>query len=81
MNSFIYGEVYNQGQLDNRMRVLTTIVVLTVNQNLIQLKSHIAAALNNRVTPIEIKEAVYQCAPYIGFPKTLNAIHEINEVF
>ncbi|MFW0717562.1 carboxymuconolactone decarboxylase family protein [Pedobacter sp. N23S346] len=81
MNSFIFGEVYKQGKLDNRMRELTTIVVLTVNQNLLQLKSQVAAALNIGVTPIEIKEAVYQCAPYIGFPKTLNAIHEINEVF
>ncbi|WP_238808409.1 carboxymuconolactone decarboxylase family protein [Paenibacillus sp. EKM212P] len=27
------------------------------------------------------KEAIYQCAPYLGFPKTLNAIAEINEVF
>lgn len=81
MNNFIFGEVYNQGNLDITIRELTTIVVLTVNQNLFQLKSHVAAALKNGVTPIEIKEAVYQCAPYIGFPKTLNALHEINEVF
>ena len=81
MDSFVFGEVYNQGNLDNRMRELTTIVVLTVNQNLFQLKSHVVAALDNGTTPIEIKEAVYQCAPYIGFPKTLNAINEINEVF
>lgn len=81
MNSFIFGEVYNQGNLDNRMRELTTIVVLTVNQNLPQLKSQVAAALKIGVTPIEIKEAVYQCAPYIGFPKTLNAVNEINGVF
>jgi 4-carboxymuconolactone decarboxylase len=33
------------------------------------------------VTPVEIKEAVYQCAPYIGIPKTLNALNEVNEVF
>jgi 4-carboxymuconolactone decarboxylase len=37
--------------------------------------------LNVGLTPVEIKEAVYQCAPYIGFPKTLNAINEVNEVF
>ncbi|TCD08622.1 carboxymuconolactone decarboxylase family protein [Pedobacter frigidisoli] len=81
MNSFIFKEVYKQGKLDNRMRELTTIVVLTVNQNLLQLKSQVAVALNIGVTPIEIKEAVYQCAPYIGFPKTLNAVNEINEAF
>jgi 4-carboxymuconolactone decarboxylase len=30
---------------------------------------------------VEIKEALYQCAPYIGFPKTLNAIAQANQVF
>jgi 4-carboxymuconolactone decarboxylase len=55
-------------------------VVLTTNQTLPQLKAHVHAALNVGLTPVEIKEAVYQCAPYLGFPITLNAIAEINEV-
>jgi len=46
-----------------------------------QLKEHVVAALNVGLTPVEIKEAVYQCTPYIGFPKTLNAINEVNGVF
>ena len=33
------------------------------------------------VSPIEIREAVYQCAPFLGFPKTLNGVAVINEVF
>ncbi len=32
-------------------------------------------------TPIELREAIYLCAPFIGFPKTLNALNTINEVF
>ena len=31
-------------------------------------------------SPLEIREAIYQCAPYIGFPRTLNAIGVFNEV-
>lgn len=27
------------------------------------------------------REAVYQCAPFVGFPKTLNAVSVVNEVF
>jgi 4-carboxymuconolactone decarboxylase len=46
-----------------------------------QLKAHTGAALNIGVTPVEIREAVYQCGPFIGFPKTLNAVGTINEVF
>ena len=50
-------------------------------QTLPQLKTHSMAALNVGVTPIELREVVYQCAPFIGFPRTLNAIETLNEVF
>lgn len=81
LSRFIYGEIFYQGDLDNRQRELITLVVLATNQTLSQLKAHVHAALNIGLTPVEIKEAIYQCAPYIGFPKTLNAINEVNEVF
>jgi 4-carboxymuconolactone decarboxylase len=81
LKRFIFGEVFYQGNLDDKMRELITLVVLATNQTLPQLKAHVSAALNVGVTPVEIKEAVYQCAPYIGFPKTLNALDEVNKVF
>ncbi|PRS31723.1 4-carboxymuconolactone decarboxylase [Bacillus sp. RJGP41] len=81
LNHFIFGEVFYQGNLDDKMRELITLVVLATNQTLPQLNAHVHAALNVGLTSVEIKEAVYQCAPYIGFPKTLNAINEVNEVF
>jgi 4-carboxymuconolactone decarboxylase len=60
---------------------LITLVVLTTNQTLEQVGVHVRAALNIGVSPVGIKEAIYQCAPYIGFPKTLNAMYQANEVF
>ncbi len=81
LQRFIFGEVCQVGSLDNRMRELITVTVLTVNQTLPQLKAHVGACLNVGVTPLEIREAVYQCAPFVGFPKTLNAIAAMNEVF
>ena len=81
LSRFIFGEVFYQGNLDDKQRELITLVVLVTNQTLPQLKGHVVAALNVGLTPVEIKEAVYQCAPYIGFPKTLKAINEVNEVF
>ncbi|MEH7334541.1 carboxymuconolactone decarboxylase family protein [Neobacillus drentensis] len=81
LSHFIFGEVFYQGNLDDKQRELITLVVLATNQTLPQLKAHVSAALNVGLTPVEIKEAVYQCAPYIGFPKTLNAVSEVNEVF
>ena len=81
LQRFIFGEVCYTGSLDNRLRELVTVTVLTVNQTLPQLKAHVGACLNVGVPPLEIRETVYQCAPFIGFPKTLNAIAAMNEVF
>lgn len=81
LNCFIFGEVFYQGDLSDKLRELITLVVLTTNQTLDQLKAHVFAALNVGATPVEIKEAIYQCVPYLGFPKTLNAIQQANEVF
>jgi hypothetical protein len=39
------------------------------------------AALNVGVQLIEIREAIYQLAPFIGFPCTLNAMATVNDVF
>lgn len=81
LNRFIFGEVFYHGKLTDKSRELITLVVLTTNQTLEQLKAHVGAALNVGLEPDEIKEAIYQCAPYLGFPKTLNAIQQVNEVF
>lgn len=81
LQRFIFGEVCFTGTLDNRIRELITVTVLTVNQTLPQLKAHVGACLRVGLSPLTIREAVYQCAPFIGFPKTLNAISAMNEVF
>ena len=81
LQGYIFGDVCYTGSLDNRLRELVTVTVLTVLSALPQLKAHVGASLNAGCTPVEIREAVYQCAPFIGFPKTLNAINAMNEVF
>lgn len=81
LQGYIFGDLCYTGSLDNRMRELITITILTSLNTLPQLKAHVQAGLNVGCTPVEIREAVYQCAPFIGFPKTLNAIGTMNEVF
>lgn len=81
LQGYIFGDVCCTGSLDNRMRELVTITVLSTMSVLPQLKAHVQAGLNAGCTPVEMREAVYQCAPFIGFPKTLNAISAMNEVF
>lgn len=81
LQRFIFGEIFHTGVLEEKARELITVVCLSVMQTLPQLKAHTQAAMNVGNTPLEIREAVYQCAPFIGFPKTLNALETINEVF
>ncbi|WP_207509947.1 carboxymuconolactone decarboxylase family protein [Telluribacter humicola] len=81
LQRFIFGEVFYIGELDDKTRELITITALTTNQTLPQLTPHTNAALNVGVSPIQIREVVYQCAPFIGYPKVLNALDVINKVF
>jgi 4-carboxymuconolactone decarboxylase len=81
LQRFIFGEVFYIGDLNDTTRELITITALVTNQTLPQLKAHTNAALNIGVKPIEIREVVYQLAPFIGYPKVLNALDTINSVF
>ena len=81
LRGFIFGDVFDTGVLDDQTRELITITVLACLQTLPQLASHTGAALNVDVEPGTIREAIYQLAPFIGFPRTLNAVATINEVF
>ena len=69
LQKYIFGEVFEVGNLDIKTRELLTVTTLTCLQTLPQLKAHINGALNAGNTCIEIREAIYQCAPFIGFPK------------
>ena len=75
LRNLTYGDVYAIGNLDDKTRELVTLVVLTTNQNLPQIKAHTDAALNVGVSPIQIREALYQAAAFVGFPKVINALN------
>lgn len=81
LRGLIFGDVFALGDLDDATRELLTIVLLATQQTLPQLRAHTGAALNVGLPPAQVREAIYQCAPFIGFPKTLNALAVVNEVF
>jgi 4-carboxymuconolactone decarboxylase len=81
LQRFVFGEVFYIGNLSDTTRELITITALATNQTLPQLKAHTNAALNIGVKPIQIREVIYQLAPFIGYPKVLNALDTINSVF
>ena len=77
----ILGEIVERGTLNDRQRMLITLVVLTTIRALDDMKPQTEAALRVGLSPAEIKEALYQCAPYAGFPRTESALRLVNETF
>lgn len=80
-HNFLYGDIYAYGNLTDKQRAMIMLVTLTVNQTLDLLEAYTNVALKSELSPIEIKEAVYQCAPYIGFTRVVLALRKINGVF
>lgn len=81
MKRFIYGEVWQHGNLEPKIRELIIIAVNITNNNMEQCAEHVEAALNIGISPVEIKETLYQCAPYVGLSKVQNAIVVTNQIF
>ncbi len=83
MDFFIEKEVdvRNSKELNVKQRELIKITALTTQESYELLKRETDKALRLGLTPVEIKEAALQCAPYSGFPRTADAMKAINEVF
>ncbi len=71
----------DSGVLSPELRHLVTISVLTALQAADDIETAVDAALEDGVHPVKIREAVYQCAPYAGFPRTEAAVLAMNDVF
>lgn len=80
LRRMIFGDVFAIGDLDDPTRELITCTVLATQQALPQLRAHAGAALRVGTEPVALREAMYQLAPFIGFPRTLNAVGVLDEV-
>lgn len=79
--NLVFGELFYQGSLSDKQRILVLISSLVTTSGLDELATFVQAGLNLKMTPVEIKEAVYQCAPYVGLAKVKAAIKVVNQVF
>lgn len=59
-DNFAFDEVVNQDELDDRTRMMAIIATLIGCQGIDEFKAMVPAALNLGVTPVEVKEIVYQ---------------------
>lgn len=79
--NFAFDEVIHQAELDDKTRFIAIMAVLIGSQSADLYRKILPAALNLGVTPVEIKEIVYQATAYIGFGKVFSFLEITNEVF
>jgi 4-carboxymuconolactone decarboxylase len=79
-DNFAFAEVIAHSKLDTKTRIMLILASTIGSQAVSEFKVMVGAALNVEVTPIEIKEIVYQAVPYVGMAKAFDFIHAANEV-
>lgn len=79
-DNFAFDEVLRHGNLEARTRLMVQLASMIASQALGEYRVMLGAALTVGVTPIEIKEIVYQAVPYVGMAKVFDFIHTTNEV-
>src|SRR5271165_3832798 len=80
-DNWAFDEVIRQSKLDTKSRVMLILASTIASQALGEYKAMVRAALNVGVTPVEIKEVLYQSVPYVGIAKALDFLFATNEVF
>ena len=79
-DNFAFDEVLRHDNLDARTRLMVQLASMIASQALREYRVMLGAALTVGVTPIEVKEILYQAVPYVGMAKVFDFIHATNDV-
>ncbi len=79
-DNFAFDEVLAESALDAKIRLMVQLAAIIASQALGEYRVMLGAALAVGVTPVEIKEIVYQAVPYVGMAKVFDFVHATNEV-
>ena len=80
-DNFAFDEVVQSDDLDDKTRFLAILASLVGCQGLDEFRAMLSAALNFGVTPVEVKEVVYQAVAYIGIGRAFPFLKATSEVF
>lgn len=80
VTQYCWGDVWNRPGLDRRSRSLLNLGMLTALNRPHELALHVRGALNNGLTPDEIREALLQAAIYCGLPAAIDAMRVAKDV-
>jgi 4-carboxymuconolactone decarboxylase len=79
-DNFAFDAVLRHATLDTRTRLMVQLAALIGGQALSQYRFMLGAALTAGVTPLEVREIVYQAVPYAGMGKVFDFLLATNEV-
>ena len=81
-DNFAFDEVINQPglELDERTRFIASLAVLLGCQGVDDFRIMLNGALNMGVTPVEVKEIIYQATAYLGMGRVLPFLTATNEI-
>ena len=81
VTEYCWGEIWNRPGLSRRDRSMLNLAMLSALNRPHEVKMHIAGALNNGLTPDDIREVFLQVAIYCGVPAAIDSFRLAKEVF
>ena len=79
-DNFAFDEVVNEVQLDDRTTMMSHLAYLLGCQGIDEFRCMVSAALNFGVTPVEVKEIIYQAVAYLGIGRVFPFLKAVNEI-
>ncbi len=81
LDNFITNQVDSQVNIDNKIKKLTILATLITNQSHSLYEHFLVVALQDGISPVAIKEILYQTIPYVGLSKCYSFIDITNNIF
>jgi len=78
-HNLAFDEILHLAPLDTRTRLITQLGALIATGALGEYRILLGAALEVGVTPVEVKEIVYQAVPYVGMGRVYDFLHATND--
>ena len=79
-SNFAFDEVIRQSKLDDKTRFMAILAALMGCQGLDTFRAMVPGALKSGMTPVELREVVYQGTAYLGLGRTLPFLYATNAV-
>ncbi len=77
-DNFAFDEVVNSDDIDDHTRFISILATLLGSSSIDEFKGMLTAAYNFGVTPIEMKELVYQGVAYLGIGRVFPFLKAVN---